>query len=259
MLTFPLSGSAHCGILPAYSSPKPSKDQAEVAGGSTCCDRSLSASLLLSFPFPFHSLFSLFSPLLLSLSSSRPFYHTLLHPLHPLSSLVMGTGARTTAARMWWTVRAMILKLEAETLETGVTDGLLSREHYLLQAPEIPSLWILSSEGKPRAEDPSGTVPTKDTFFVSFSSLSQGLIFHLEESLLSFFKRISFKTIKLLSVIVLVLPRELIHLQLWNVSSPQSDWLRRNYVPRWMWTGWASSDWDSAQLAKAERQDIWVH
>lgn len=212
---FPLSGSAHCGILPAYSNPKPCKDQAEVAGGSTCYDRSLSASLpLLSFPFPFHSLFSLFFPLLLSLSSSRPFYHTLLHLLHRLSSLVMGTGARTTAARMWWTVRAMILKLDAETLEAGVTDGLLSREHYLLQAPEIPSLRVLSSEGKPRAEDPSGALPTKDTFFVSFSSLSQGLIFRLEESLLSFFKRISFKTIKLLSVIVLILPGELIHLQL---------------------------------------------
>lgn len=68
---FPLSGSAHCEILPAYSNPKPSKDQAEVAGGSTCYDRSLSASLsLLSFPFPFHSFFlssfpsSLHSPLL---------------------------------------------------------------------------------------------------------------------------------------------------------------------------------------------------
>lgn len=129
VLMFPLSDSAHSGILPAYSNPKPCKDQAEVAGGSTCYDRSLSASLLPSFPFPFTLFFSLFFPRLLSLSSSRPFYHTPLHPLHLLSSLVMGTGARTTAARMWWTVRAMILKLDAETLEAGVTNGLLAREH----------------------------------------------------------------------------------------------------------------------------------
>lgn len=62
VLMFPLSDSAHSGILPAYSNPKPA-DQAEVAGGSTCYDRSLSASLLLSVPFPFHSLFSsLLSP-----------------------------------------------------------------------------------------------------------------------------------------------------------------------------------------------------
>lgn len=83
---FPLSDSAHSGILPAYSNPKPCKDQAEVAGGSTCYDRSLSASLLLSVPFPFHSLFFLssfpasFHSPPLGLSITLPCIHSILFP-----------------------------------------------------------------------------------------------------------------------------------------------------------------------------------
>lgn len=61
-----------------------------------------------------------------------PLYHILLHVLHPLSSLVMGTGARTPPTRTCWTSRAIILKSEVRTLDAGVTDCLLSMKHYLL-------------------------------------------------------------------------------------------------------------------------------
>lgn len=131
-------------------------------------------------------------------------------------------------------VRAVIPKLEVETPGpwgdwSPPTQGTLSP----LASWIIPNTNSLFFRRKTDGWRPTWGTFREGQFFVSSLPLSQGLILHLKESLLSFFKRISFKTTKLLSVIVLVLPGRLTHLQLWTVSFPQSRWSEWSCVLQW--------------------------